>query len=139
MPRSREIDSFFYIRWLAKCGYLGADPAKFSRSRILQSDKIGRNSMQFFSRGKSNPKQREHVVTNFSLSQKRLRILRRTQVLLTGCSSLESNSAVLDSVMLSREIDAIKFCSAFIISLRKSQKLLLSLGICIGILPNQPP
>ena len=68
IPRSREIDSFFCIRWLAKSGYLGADPAKFSRSRILQSDKIGCNSMQFFSRSKSNPKRREHGVTNFSLS-----------------------------------------------------------------------
>ena len=81
IPRSREIDSFFCIRWLAKCGYLGADPAKFSRSRILQSDKIGRNSMQFFSRSKSNPKRREHVVTNFSLSQKRLRILRQSYLI----------------------------------------------------------
>ena len=70
IPRSREIDSFFCIRWLAKCGYLGADPAKFSRSRILQSDKIGRNPMQFSSPDKSNPKRREHGVTNFSLSQK---------------------------------------------------------------------
>ena len=45
---------------------------------LLQSDKIGWNSMQFFSRGKSNPKRREHSVTNFSLLQKRLRILRRS-------------------------------------------------------------
>ena len=68
IPRSREIDSFFCIRWLAKCGYWSADPAKFSQSHTLQRHKIGHNSMQFFSRSKSNPKRREHVVTNFSLS-----------------------------------------------------------------------
>ena len=63
---------------LCTVGIFSLDPAKFSRSRTLQCHKIRRNSMQFFSRSKSNPKRREHGVTNFSLSQKMLRILRRS-------------------------------------------------------------
>ena len=52
----------------------GYESSQIPRLRTLQRHKIGRNSMQFPSPDNSNPKRREKCVTNFSLSQKRLRL-----------------------------------------------------------------
>ena len=76
--RNREICSFFFFNELAIGGFWGENPAKFLRLRTLQRHKIGRNPMQFSLPDNSNPKRREKGVTNFSLLQKRLRILHRT-------------------------------------------------------------
>ena len=48
---------------LCTVGIFSLDSAKFRLLRILQSDKIGRNPMQYPTPQKYNPKRREKIVT----------------------------------------------------------------------------